>query len=181
MRFSLYRPRDILTMLSIQQENFLEAKRNCGKVFEVDDFSKPAFTRKYSDYVLGEVKDHLLFYYAPEDYELFIKFFQFLYGKSRFTYKEYLDSYKNYIDFMNRNNIKKPKFCSSPDNFLQFLYDLNVISYIADTDYEPFFGWCYRERTPSNIAPKVRIEVRYEVHYGLMKALDLGKRFIPHY
>jgi len=69
----------------------------------------------------------------------------------------------------------KPSFCATPDIFLQFLYDHNIISYIADTDDGPFFCWCYRERSPSNIAPKVRSHARYEVHYGLMKSLDLGK------
>ena len=180
MRFSLYRPRDILTIMAIQQENFLEEGRKETEVFGLDDFTKPSFTRKYSDYILGEVKDHLLFYYTPEEYELFVKFFQFLNGKSRFTYQEYLESYGAFVNFITRNHIDMPAFCTTPDNFLQFLYDLNVISYIVDTDEEPFFGWCYRERTPSNIAPKVRTGVRYEVHYGLMKALDLGKRFSPH-
>lgn len=177
LRFSLYRPRDILTILSIQKENFIEQGRNLAEVFSEKDFHVPAFTRKYSDYVLGEVKDHLSFYHSNEDCELFLKFFEYLNGHSRFTYDEFLEAFENYQKFIKRNVKHNPSFCETPDIFLQFLYDLNVVCYIVDTDTEPFFGWCYRDRTPSRIAPKVRAHARYDVHYGLMKALDLGKHF----
>ncbi len=178
MRYSLYRPRDILTIMSIQRDNFIDQKRDNNDVFHYTDFTNPAFTRKYSDYVLGEVRDQIVFYYSLKDYESLIKFFQFLNGRSRFTYKEFIVAFNSFVAHMKRNKIPLPNFCDTPDNFLQFLYDLNIICYVVETKDEPFFGWCYRERSPSNIAPKVRTQVRYDVHYGLMKALDLGKHFI---
>ncbi len=177
LRRSLYRPRDILSMLQILRENFISEGKNENQVFTEADFLSPAFTRKYSDYLLGEVKDHISFYYASGDYELLLKFFQFLNGRSRFTYSEYLVAYSAYEDFISRGAFQKPRFCGSPDEFLQFLYELNVISYILDTDDGPFFGFCFRERTPSYLSPKVRSHARYDVHYGLMKALDLGLHF----
>ncbi len=175
LRYSLYRPRDILTILSIQRENLVEQGRADKDFFSEADFSDPSFTRKYSDYILGEVKDQISFYHSSDEYEIFLKFFQFLYGRSRFTYEQYSTAFTEFSHFISRNSKIKPSFCETPDIFLQFLYDHNVISYIADTDDGPFFGWCYRERSPSNIAPRVRTNARYEVHYGLMKALDLGK------
>lgn len=177
LRYSLYRPRDILTIMSIQKENFIEQGRSSTEVFSAKDFTHPAFTRKYSSYVLGEVKDHIAFYYSNEDYELFLKFFEYLNGHSRFTYDEFLEAFEGYQKFIKKNIRREPSFCETPDIFLQFLYDLNVVCYVVDTNNGPFFGWCYRDRTPSNIAPKVRTRARYEVHYGLMKALDLGKHF----
>ena len=177
LRYSLFRPRDILTMLSIQKENFIEENRNKNEVFSNKDFHSSLFTRKYSDYILGELKDHLAFYYSSEDFELAIKFFQFLNGHSRFSYSDFLVAFGKYKEFIRNNITNEPDFCKSPDIYLQFLYDSNVICYVVDSDSVPFFGWCYRERTPSNIAPKVRTHTRYEVHYGLMKALDLGKHF----
>lgn len=177
LKFSLYRPRDIISMLSIQKENFIEQKRTPSDVFTEKDFYSPAFTRKYSDYVLGEVKDHFSFYYPEAGFNLFIKFFQYLNGHSRFTYDEFLNAFERYSAFINKNIKDKPDFAETPDIFLQFMYEANVICSVVDTDREPFFGWCYRERTPSNISPKVRTHARYEVHYGLMKALDLGKHF----
>lgn len=175
LRYSLYRPRDFLTILEILREN-VTAKENDGRfVFSPSDFDNPAFTRKLSDYLIGEVKDTLMFYHSSEEYEHFLKFFQFLNGKFQFTYAEYTESFEKFECFMKRNSIVMPSFFTTPDNFLQFLYELNIICYIVDTHREPFFGWCFRERTLSNIAPKVKTEARYEIHYGLRKALDLGR------
>ena len=42
-----------------------------------------------ADYLLGEVKDHLSFYYTEAEYETFLKFFEFLKGKSSFDYDEW--------------------------------------------------------------------------------------------
>ena len=179
LRYSLYRPRDVLTILSILKENIVEAGEGRSRVFSEKDFHKPEFTRKYSDYLLGEVKDHLSFYYRREDYEVFLKFFQYLNGRSRFTYEEFLTAYSAFDEFLQKQSTERPQFCGSPDEFLQFIYELNVVAYVLDTDTMsgPFFGYCFRERSPSNISPKVRTHARYQVHYGLMKALDLGMHF----
>lgn len=63
----------------------------------------------------------------------------------------------------------------SPEQFLQFLYELNIICYIEDAGDERFFRWCFIERTPSNVSPKVKAEMEYEIHYGLANALNTGK------
>ena len=177
LRYSLYRPRDILVILSILKENFIENNRKPDEKFKEDDLLEPMFTRKYSDYFLGEIKDHLSFYYPAEDYEEFLKFFQYLDGKSRFTYDDFIGAFDSYLQYFNKNNVAPPGFCRSPDGFLQFLYEMNVIGYVIDTEDKPYFGWCYRERTPSNISPKVKTGVRYDSHYAVMKALDLGTKF----
>lgn len=178
LRYSLYRPRDILAMLAILKENFIEQRRAPNSVFKVTDFTNPMFTRKYSDYLLGEVKDHLSFYYPAQDWENFVKFFQCLNGRWFFSYEEYLSSYREFIAFLDRNRENVPAFASTPDVFLQFLFDLNVLCYLAESELhdERFYGWCFRERTATNIAPKVKTHVKYEIHFGLRKALDLGKR-----
>lgn len=179
IRYSLYRPRNILTLLSIQKEIFVESGRNPKDVFKYDDFANASFTGKYSDYILGEVRDHISFYYDSKDYESLLKFFQFLNGQSYFSYEDFIDAFSRYIKFLKKNNFGIPAFCDTPDVLLQFLYDLNILGYIVDTKDKkyPFYSWCNRERSPSNIAPKVRTHVKYEIHYGLMKALDLGKLF----
>ena len=177
LRYSLHRPRNVLAMLAIQKENFIEQERPDRSVFTGKDFESPAFTRKYSDYLIGEVKDLMSFYHADEDFQLFVKFFQYLDGKSRFTYKEYLYAFSSFRKFLEKNSDHTPRFCDTSDSFLQFLYDLDVLGYVVDTNEGPFFGWCHHERSTSNIAPKVKTHVRYDIHYGLMKALWLGKRF----
>jgi len=177
LRFSLGRPRDIISMMMTLQENFVEKEGPSTEVFRQDDFDHVDFRRKYADYMLGEIKDYLSFYYSPSDYELFLKFFEYLMGSPRFTYDEYLSAYKKFMAFVDSNLMKCPAFFESADTFLQFLYELSIICYVEQTDVEPFPRWCYRERSYANISPKVKVGLRYEIHYGLGKALNVGRRF----
>lgn len=177
LRYSLYRPRDIVTMLSILQEN--KKNKNLAPIaLTEDDFNDSSFKRQYSTYLLGQVRDHLSFYYSASDYESFMKFFQFLHGKTRFDYDMFCNAFGEMTKFLKKNNIKIPAFLEATDEFLQFLYELNVICYIEDPveemHHRPFISWCFRDRTISNISPKVKTGVRYEIHYGLTKALRTG-------
>ena len=61
--------------------------------------------------------------------------------------------------------------------FLQFIFDLNVVSYIEHRNGKTFIRWCFRERNYSNILPKVKTNVEYQIHYGLLKSLNFGLDF----
>jgi hypothetical protein len=68
---------------------------------------------------------------------------------------------------------------SSPLDFLQFLYDLNIICYVeTPVQDKPYVRWCFRERSYANIAPKVKEGLKYEIFYGLAKALNVGQKLI---
>jgi hypothetical protein len=177
LRYSLYRPRDIVTMLSILQDNFKEQKQDPNRVFSQSDFFHVEFVRKYSEYLLGEVKDQLSFYYTSNDYELFLKFFEYLEGRSKFSYEEYISAYQKFVKYLDTNSIKRPKFFEAPDVFLQFLYELNVIFFIEKKASRNFIRLCLRERNPANISPKVITHQTYQVHYGLIEALNVGKKY----
>jgi len=176
LRFSLYRPRDIITMLKILQKLFIQEGRNLNEVFRKDDFDNSEFRREYADYLSGEIRDSLSFYHTVEEYELFLKFFEYLEGKPRFTYDEYVQAYGRFIVFLESNNLPKPNFFESADTFLQYLYELNVICYIEETqDQDVWLRWSFRERSFANISPKIKTHLSYEVHYGMGKAFNLGK------
>lgn len=179
LRYSLYRPRDIVTMLSILKNNFKEQKQNQNRVFYKSDFYHVEFVREYSEYLLGEVKDQLSFYYTTNDYELFLKFFEYLKSRSKFSYDEYMSSYQNFVKYLDTNSIKRPKFFEAPDVFLQFLYELNVIFYIEKVAGGNYIRLCLRERNPTNLSPKIKAHQIYQVHYGLIEALNLGKKYTP--
>jgi len=177
LRYSLYRPRDIVTIFSILQENFKEQKQNPNRVFSEADFFHIEFVKKYSEYLLGEIKDQLSFYYTRSDYELFLKFFEYLKGKSRFSYDDYVIAYQAFIKYLDSNSIRKPKFSEAPDIFLQFLYELNVIFYVEKLQGGDFIRLCLRERNPSNISPKIKTHQIYQIHYGLIEALNVGRKY----
>lgn len=176
LRFSLYRPRDIITMLKILQQQFIQKNRHPSDVFRLADFNNSEFRRIYADYLTGEIKDSLSFYHTPKEYELFLKFFEYLEGKHEFNYDQYVQAYNKLIAFLDANSISKPTFFQSADTFLQFLYELNVICYLDVTeDGESWIRWCFRERSNANIAPKVKTHTTYMIHYGMWKGFNIGK------
>ena len=165
-------------MLNILKELHRESgtKRN---YFIEEDFRDPHFRRRYSEYLLGEVKDHLSFYYSDKDYELFLKFFEFLRGDYSFTYDEYSACFKKFLHFVDQQNIERPAFLDKEGDFLQFLFELNIIFCIEEVeDGKKFFFWCFKDRSVSNIRPRVKTNCKYEIFYGLGKALNMGKQFI---
>ena len=164
-------------MLAILKENFIEQKQDPSRVFSEADFFNAEFVRKYSEYLLGEIKDQLSFYYTDNDYQLFLKFFEYLNGKSEFSYDEYLTAYQAFVGYLDSNLIKRPKFSEAPDVFLQFLYELNVIFYIEKVLGGNFIRLCLRERTSTNISPKVKTHQTYQIHYGLIEELNVGKKY----
>lgn len=175
LRWSYYRPRDIVTMLKLLRDN-TNNKDKDG--FSLEDFENPHFQREYSNYLLGEVKDHLSFYYGSEHYEIFLKFFEFLSGKEKFSYDFYLPAFQKLQEHIQSTSVERPKFMSTPNDFLQFLFDLNVICYIERTeDSNSFIHWCFKDRSYANISPKVKTGVEYQIFYGLAKSLNVGKEF----
>lgn len=177
LRFSLYRPRDIVTMLDYLREIHIRTQNSNPYVFCESDFLNTEFQEKYSNYLMGEIKDYLAFYYSDSDYEHFRKFFDFLNGRKEFSYDHYLQAFNKIEEYFVKNNIDKPKFFESAEIFLQFLFELNVICYIEQSEKGNFIRWCFRERNYSNIQPKVKSGCRYSIHYGLLKSLNFGRDF----
>lgn len=174
LRFSYSRPRDIVTMMQILKEEQCLKKKGNESVFLESIFDSYEFQNKYSQYLMGSVRDQLSFYYDNADYDMFLKFFNFLEGSNQFTYKEYVNAYNKFIDFILDNHSSIPQFVESANEFLQFLYDTNILCFIEELENATFFRWCYRERSPSNISPKVAPDAKYRIHYGLNKALNVG-------
>lgn len=175
LRLSYSRPRDLVTMIQILQETVV-AKYGATDVFLEKHFDDSRFSNLYSEYLMGGIKDQLSFYYSSKDYEMFLKFFNYLNGKGAFNYGEYFEAYKLFTNYILDHHDNIPEFIETPDSFLQFLYDANIVCYIEQLEEKTLFRWCYRERSPSDISPKVKLNVRYNVHYGLMKALNLGHK-----
>lgn len=175
LRLSYSRPRDIITMMQILKEEHNLNNRGESSKFVASLFENYNFQNKYSQYLMGGIKDQLSFYYNESDFNMFLNFFHFLEGNFEFTYSMYVIAYQKFIDFVLNNHNDIPAFVETANGFLQFLYDTNILCFIEDIDNQRFFRWCYRERTPSNISPKVSPDVLYRIHYGLTKALHIGR------
>lgn len=175
LRISYSRPRDIITAIQILQSQMLKNNQGNNLVFAEDEINSYAFKNSYSEYLMSGIKDQLSFYYSEKDYDMFLQFFNYFDGYFEFTYDEYKKAYKKFTDLILDKHDNIPEFVETEENFLQFLYEANIISYVEETDRGEFLHrWCYRERDISNFFPKVKIGLKYRVHYGLLKALNLG-------
>lgn len=181
LRYSYYRPRDIITMLDFLKQTV--AVNYNKETFTLEDFGNNSFKSNYSLYILGEIKDQLLFYYQQEEYELFLKFFEFLNGRPGFNYTEYLSIYSEYSKYIDSTSKNRPKFTATANEFLQFLYDLNIICYIeySKDKSEKFIHWCFKEKSYSNLSPKIKENREYQIFYSLTKALKIGKEYSDNY
>jgi hypothetical protein len=177
LRYSFYRPRDILMMLELLKDNAIEKSDLDKKFHTFEDFNSSDFKRKLSDHLLGEMKDQISFYYNDDDYELFLKFFELLNGATKFSYDEYLDAHSRLIEFIKADEKLIPNFMGTASLFLQFLYELNVLCYVEDVEgHKPLIHWSFRDRSFSNLSPKVKEDVRYEIFYGLTRAVNTGRK-----
>ena len=176
LRNSLYRPRDIITYLSIFKKHMPQHEQKNSSFFPKSYLDNRSISNEYAEYLLGELKDQLSFYYSDQEYEDFLQFFEFLYGKTRFDYELYVKAFEEFLTDLESRNRKAPSFMETANKFLQFLYEMNVISYLeSDNTQRSYIHWCFRERSTGKIAPKIRTHCVYEVHYGLVPALNMGR------
>lgn len=178
LRNSTFRPREIISFMKILQSYVKKRYPKGGHDLTFEDFRREEVQEEYSKYLLGEIKDYLAFYHTEDDYEIFLTFFRFLNGCDEFNYSEYVKAYNNFTNFLNTRNLSLPIQFGNSGDFLQFLYDMNVICYIIEGENgEPIFHWSYRDKDYSNVTPKVdTLDSKYRIHYGLQKALNVGRK-----
>jgi hypothetical protein len=172
LRYSYHRPRDIISYLLLMQEHIkLHAARK-GQ-FSEDSFS--ACQAAYSDYLLGEVRDHLRFYYAGIDFDELTGFFRYMSGRSSFTWQMFRQRYSSYINTVDKEKVTLRELVEGPERFLQLLYSSNVIGYAEKTQRgQLFVHYCFRDRSSVVLNPKVVVGVEYHTHAGLARALEVG-------
>ena len=146
-----------------------------------ESFDQNDTQNEISSYYIDEARDWCLHSFSSEAFETVLFFFQFLNGKSKFTYAEFKAAYGEYIQQVSDKNMELFDEILDMDEFLQLLFELNMICYYDKTaDGKSFFRFCYREREIYQLEPKVKIEVDYGVHYALLKALNLGRNSRPY-
>jgi hypothetical protein len=74
LRYSYHRQRDILAMLDFVKEIYIDGGAE-DRLFRYEYVTDSRFRGgRYGDYLLGEIKDSLSFYYDEDEYYLFLKF-----------------------------------------------------------------------------------------------------------
>lgn len=178
LRLSLSRPRDMISIMkAIQRQN---KKSGSGAVSTLLDFKNDDTENEISNYYIDEAKDWCLHKFSDQEFITLTFFFQFLDGKSRFDYQEFRCAFDAYQKQVGDRKMGIFEELLDADDFLQLLYDLNMICYYdKDNKGRDLYRFCYREREIYNLSPKVKLNSVYGVHYALLKALNLGWTPMP--
>lgn len=171
LRFSWYRPRDIIKIMKIMKQR---AEVDKSKLFYTqEDFENSLYD--FSNFLLGEVCDEISFYYGQKEKDIFLKIFNDL-DCRRLSYKTYLECFRNFSNSLDEYKTQSPLFMDDANEFLQFLYEHNIIGYEVTYDGgKKRTQWFFTELGPTNIRPKVRIgeNVIYNIHHSISKALNI--------
>jgi hypothetical protein len=116
LRFSYYRPRDITSMIGTIQE-IIKRSKGASNYVSAADFNDPSFRDAHAEYLLGEIRDQLLFYYSQDEYNLFLQFFSHLRGKRRFSYDEFTEAFNEFIIECTAAKKLLPQFFESANVF----------------------------------------------------------------
>lgn len=178
LKTTFQKPRDILTFIKIARAHQITGREGNKPSFNSSIISSPKFTKEYSEYLLGEVKNYASFYMTNADFALYLKIFQYLDGKSKFSMLEFEDAFQNFAQWIAGEEVKNKEYLRDSESLLQFLYEVNVIGYheTAGKDNQDFYHWAYRERTINNLSPKVKTSGELILNSGIAKALDIGKQ-----
>lgn len=174
LKISLSRPRDMQVILKQIQSIMKDCGKGNASKFDYSAFSSDTFQNAYSEYFMSSLQDQLSFYCSPDHFKFFRRFFDY-FDDSSFTYQEYKQNYEKFIDYLLLNVSDIPSIYNDEKEFLQLLYNCNLITAIEGDG--KFFHFSYREKSLSNINPIVLIDsdVSYRFHYGIYKKAKMGR------
>lgn len=75
------------------------------------------------------MRNYATFYMPASDFENYLKFFQFLNGKIRFSMQEFAEAHDRFRSWASGESIKAKEYLRDPEALLQLYYDVNLIGY----------------------------------------------------
>jgi hypothetical protein len=176
---SFPRPRDIFAAIKTLINIYKKNGRSYEATFPSNAMEDSEFSDNYSEYLLGEVKNHSNYYLSNEDFDNYISFFQHINGAKQFDYHDFDTAFSSFKSDIRTNQILEKRYLENTEMLLQFWFDVNVIGFkeTPDDGSSDFFHWSFRERSQSKIMPKIKVNCQYMIHPGIAKALNIGKKF----
>ncbi len=181
LRRSFQKPRDLLTLIKIAKDvSIRRLARGHENRIEMDVIRNAQFTKEYADYMLGEARNFAGFYMTQSDFDKFIKLFQYFDGRSDFEIQDFREAFNGFKNWINGESVSAVEYIRDPEALLQFFYDVNIIGYRENVgEGDRHYHFAYRERTLTNVAPKLKHGASMMINPGIAKALDIGLRTKP--
>lgn len=174
LRVSWFRPRDVIRALHICQE-----QAECKVTVTEEGFRNSS--KMFSDYLYGEVKDFSRFYFSDATFDLIERFFSEIQLLDKIRYQDFQKAHESFVAKIRKGPSRDAldSRVEDPDEFLQILYSSNILCWRAANDFDGVDDyWAFRERSATQLDPKVGIYQQYAVHYGLRRALRLNSKIV---
>lgn len=162
LKISLSRPRDILVILQYLQRKMKKDGLGDNIKFSKKCFESDEFQNNYSAYFLSSLKDQLSFYYSSDEFDLFLKLFDF-FDDTDFSFSDFSVIYEKFCDYILENAQDIPSFVDDSKKLLQLLYDSNVIAAIEKKAINHIFTFLIGKR----------IVLTYHLKFLLAKILPI--------
>lgn len=171
---SFNRPRDLVAFLDIVRITMNQESR--GDEIHVDPriFNNPILRQKYAEYLKTELKDAISFYYSVNDFDIMEKFFEFLseeIDRFEFSHGSYEKAFFRLKKYISDSQIKASSIYDTPDGFLQFLYEQNIVGAITQGAKTIITQFAMSVRNSSTLRPRVPSAEKYRLHGGVARAL----------
>lgn len=184
LRYSFHRPRDIIALLAFVQQNSLNILVDPATAtqFPKINFKDRNLSQLYWRYLKEEVKESLVFYHSRSYFGFFITFFSYLkdyvdLNSLEFSYDSYVNAFTKFANYFNtKKDSQKIHIYESHDTFLQILYELNIISYIEESNKSSqyrIFRWYFRRDIVIEPHSYVRTHCNYKLHNGMAAAFGI--------
>ncbi|MBR1070496.1 P-loop ATPase, Sll1717 family [Bradyrhizobium liaoningense] len=174
LQHSFYRPRDLVFFLRSIRDRMDALERGGATKFDLHLFTRQNAMGNYSNYLLNEIKDSTLFYHDETAFDLLVRLFSILHDDIKdgaFSYSNFVGAYNELRRESDPQLLMNSPIFSSADDFLQFLYEFNVIGFRMPPRDTGIFSFCYQRRSASMIRPRVRTKTEYRIHHGVGRAL----------
>ena len=191
LRNTFNRPRDIIYYLNYWKLISVSRKEGNSAYFDPEYTRDYKFRDYFNDYLLGEIRDSLAFYTDVSNYIVFLQFFHHLeprlpkekrestrrlgdvYEVRRpyFSNTEYIETHREYKEYLLTNGITVPTTFEKPELFLQLLYELGLVMFRAPGATKVIWKTYAHAKAAGDFRPQVKLNGEYRLHGGLARAI----------
>lgn len=161
LRYTMYRPRDFITLFLFIQKRYPNKDSIDNSIFNDNE----NIIDEYLKWLMGELKDQFSFYYPSKNFNILLDFIKdFCRGNSNFNYRVFSEFYDYKIKDMESESI--PAFLKNKKDLLQLLYSFNLVGFRKKEGEQWIDKWCMKQRDYINPSPEIDINSFFYWHIG---------------
>ena len=124
LKISLSRPRDIIKILQLLQDQMNRSKLGNNCEFSQEIYESDEFQNSFSEYFYECIKRSVIFYYNSENFEIFVKFFDY-FKNEILSLKNFKEKHGKLLEYINSKGSAIPEFIDDEKKFYSYYTAVN--------------------------------------------------------